>query len=351
MIGGTDLVGLKSVFAKQLLFPVLGSVTTVLIGIAGRQIASERIGIVAGSIAAAYPGLWIYERNLNAETIIFPLIALVLIVAYAYRARPRWWLVLALGLIVGLLCLSRSEQILIVPLLVAPLILSTGDLEWNPRIDRLAAAGAMILLVLAPWTLYNLHRFEKPVILSTGFGYTAQAGACPSTFYGARLGGFDQVRCLFFLKQNQIQDATLRDDALRRAAFTYTSKNFGRVPVVIAAREGRTWGLFAPGQQISLNGQLLNAPSWVLWLQLCVYGIVLVLAVAGAVLLRRRRVPLYPLLAFPITVVLSTAITFGDSRYRAPAEVTLVILAAVAIGVATDHGAWESHSQANSAVA
>lgn len=129
----------------------------------------------------------------------------------------------------------------------------------------------------------------------------------------------------------------MTDVLYRQRAFKYTTAHLGRLPVVIAAREARTWSLVPPGLQVSLNGQLLNAPSSVLWLQLVLYWVLLVPAVAGAVWLRRRRVTLYPLLAFPITVVLSTAITFGDSRYRAPAEVTLVILAAIAIDVATNH--------------
>lgn len=56
-------------------------------------------------------------------------------------------------------------------------MLSTGDVAWMSRVGRLAAACAMIILAQAPWTLYNLDRFDKPVILSTGFGFTAQAGA------------------------------------------------------------------------------------------------------------------------------------------------------------------------------
>jgi 4-amino-4-deoxy-L-arabinose transferase-like glycosyltransferase len=337
VLGGTQLIGLKSVFAKKLLFAVLGSTTAVLVGIAGRQIVSDRVGIVAGTIVAVYPGFWLYERNLNAETIVFPLIAIVVILAYRYRERPGWGLAIALGIALGVLTLSRSEQVLLIPLLLVPLMLSTGDVAWMSRVGRLAAACAVIILAQAPWTLYNLDRFEKPVILSTGFGFTAQAGACNSTFYGDRLGSFDTQKCVVFAipRRVQLRDGSVTDVLYRQRAFKYTTGHLGRLPVVIAVREARTWSLVPPGLQVSLNGQLLNAPYSVLWLQLVLYWVLLVPAVAGAVWLRRRRVALYPLLVFPITVVLSTAITFGDSRYRAPTEVTLVILAAIAIDVAT----------------
>lgn len=332
-MGGTEIVGLHSVFAKRLLFAVLGSATAVLVGLAARQVASERVGIVAGAIAAVYPGFWLHERNLGAETIVFPLMAVVLILAYRYRARPGWGPALALGAAVGVLCLARSEQVLVVPLLVVPLILFTRDVAWPSRVGRLAAAGAMIVFVLAPWTLYNLGRFEKPVILSTGFGYTAKAGACDSTFNGERLGSYDFLGCLLNVlpPTTSVRDGSVDDSLLRKAALNYTTEHLGRLPVVIAVREGRTWSLVSPKLQLSLNGQLLNAPTEVLWLQLAFYWALLVPAIAGAVILRRRHVLLYPLLAFPITVIISTAVTFGDSRYRAAAEVALVILAAVAL--------------------
>ena len=46
-------------------------------------------------------------------------------------------------------------------------------------------------------------------------------------------------------------------------------------------------------------------------------------------ILRRRRIPILPLLAVGCTVVLSVAITFGKTRYRSPFEVSLVLMSAV----------------------
>jgi hypothetical protein len=39
----------------------------------------------------------------------------------------------------------------------------------------------------------------------------------------------------------------------------------------------------------------------------------------------------FPLAAFPAIVVFSVALTFAQSRYRAPAEAALAVLAAVAV--------------------
>jgi uncharacterized membrane protein YoaK (UPF0700 family) len=56
--------------------------------------------------------------------------------------------------------------------------------------------------------------------------------------------------------------------------------------------------------------------------------------VAGVVVLRRRRIPVLPLLAPIISVALTVSVTFGETRYRALAEVSLVVLSAVAVDAA-----------------
>ena len=65
-------------------------------------------------------------------------------------------------------------------------------------------------------------------------------------------------------------------------------------------------------------------------------------AAAGAVIARRRGIPIYPLLAFPAIVLLSVLLTIGQTRYRAPAEISLTLLAAVAIE--TGLRRWRAHA-------
>ena len=57
----------------------------------------------------------------------------------------------------------------------------------------------------------------------------------------------------------------------------------------------------------------------------------MLLAVAGFVVLRRRRQPLFILIAPFLLVVLVSVTAYGILRFRAPADVALVVLAAVAI--------------------
>jgi hypothetical protein len=100
---------------------------------------------------------------------------------------------------------------------------------------------------------------------------------------------------------------------------------------VLLDREGRTAGIYRPFQEARLGARWSGTAEWVGYAWTFAYWVLLPLAVAGGVILRRRRIVLYPLLVEFAIVLISAAITFGLIRYRAAAEVPLLILSAVAI--------------------
>ena len=71
------------------------------------------------------------------------------------------------------------------------------------------------------------------------------------------------------------------------------------------------------------------------------FWLLVIPAVGGVVVLRRRRIPVYPLLGFFAIVAVTVATTYGETRYRAAVEVPLVLLAAVGLsaGLASRRGA------------
>jgi 4-amino-4-deoxy-L-arabinose transferase-like glycosyltransferase len=332
LVGTGLFLGLHSAEALKLAFVGFGAAVMLLVGIAGRRIFSVRAGLIAAGLCAFDPGLWLYERNLNAETVLFPLVALVLLLTYRYWEEPSLGGAALVGAAIGAATLTRAEQILLVPLLLAPLLLCTPSLSWPRRAGRCGLAVAVIVVLLFPWAFYNRDRFANPVLLSNGLGYTMRAGASNTTFNGELLGSFDVVS-VAFTPAARIQDETVRDIRMRREAVTITRENLSRLPVVLLAREGRSFGFYAPGQHVEANGQLLNSPAAVLWMWNVLYWILLPFSVAGFVVLRRKRIPIYPLLAFFVIVIISSAITFGDPRYRACTEVPVLLTAAVAADV------------------
>ena len=187
------------------------------------------------------------------------------------------------------------------------------------------------LVIFAPWVSYNLARFEEPVFLSTGLGSTMNAGACDATFSGELLGHYDAQRCNYPYLYEIPQERSEADLRLRSIATQYTREHLSQLPTVLLAREARTFSLYQPLQEVRLASVWSGSPTWVGYAWTAMFWLLAPLAIAGGTLLRRRRVLLYPLLIEFAIVIVAAGTTFGLIRYRAAAEVPIIILSSVAL--------------------
>ena len=73
---------------------------------------------------------------------------------------------------------------------------------------------------------------------------------------------------------------------------------------------------------------------WVAFSSLYMFYALALLSIAGVIVLRKRKVPVYPLVALIAIVFITITIMFGQNRYRASAEPALALLAAVAVDAA-----------------
>jgi hypothetical protein len=324
-----DLMGVDSRFGYQLLAAALGTLTVVLVGRLGLAVADGRVGLVAAGIAAVYPNLWLHERTLLAEVALLPLVAGLLLVVHRHIVGPRLALAAAMGTIIGALALVRPEELMLLAVLAVPVTLYAGRsrLSLIRRWSMCVVAVTAALLVLSPWIAYNAQRFEEPVLLSTNFGNTVRVANCPGTYEGEHIG-YVEESCWDRLLLVQ-GDESEGDAQLRRAGLRYAGEHAQRLPAVLAARQGRTWGVFRPFQQAELDAAFSGSEAGVYVAGTFAYWALVPLAVAGAIALRRRRLLLYAFASFPVVVAVATALTLGQSRIRTAAEVPLVVLAAV----------------------
>ena len=321
--------GFDTLLSMQIAAALIGTVTVVIIAVAAREIAGDRVGLTAAAIAALYPNLWLWERELAAETLVLPLAAAAILAAYRFLRAPRTSTLIALAATCAVLTLTRSEQALLFVFLVAPLLLITGDEMTRTRIRWYVVALSTAALLLLPWTVYNARRFERPVALTTSLGVTLAASNNPTTYGGPRLGHIDTDFWTTWVRgdDESVSDARYRDQAGR-----FIADNASDLPAVLATRQGRTWGLFRQLQQTTLDREWGNSPLWIYRTGLVVYWLLVPVAIMGAIRMLRQRVALFSILAFPAIVVVATTLTYGQTRFRAPAEPALVILAAVGIG-------------------
>jgi 4-amino-4-deoxy-L-arabinose transferase-like glycosyltransferase len=323
-----SLFGLDSIRDHMLASCLIGAGTVALVGLLARRVAGDRAGLVAAGIAAVYPNLWLNDGALMSETLALFLGVIVTICAYRAWDSPTWRRFVVLGAMVGLTSLARAEAVMMLVLLLVPLAVWVRDLDgWRVRLGRWAVAAAATLAVLAPWVVPNLVRFDHPATLSTQLGPTLEVGNCDDTYYEPYLGGWS-----FACASNEtVTDRSVVDQRTRDKALTYVGDHVSRVPVVVAARLGRAFGLYVPLTQLDADFFAEGRPVESAKVGLAMYYLVAAGAVAGVVVLRRRGEPSFPLTVWVVNVAITVVAFYGSTRFRAPAEPFLVVLAAVAV--------------------
>jgi hypothetical protein len=190
-------------------------------------------------------------------------------------------------------------------------------------------------VVLAPWTIRNLVAFRHPVFLSDQLGITLAAANNNSTYGNGPLFASWCFPCVHDVKE-PVGDESVQQIFWEHRAETYVEHHLSRVPAVIAGRVGRTRDLYIPlleaHEDVIEGWPIAVSMAWLWW-----FYPLAVLAIGGAVALRRRKVAVYPMLALPATVTAAVILTYGNIRFRAEAEVVVVALAAVGIDALWRH--------------
>jgi len=325
-------VGLKSFLAERVWCCVLGAAAIVACGYTGREIAGRRVGLIAAFLVAVYPNIWMTDELALSETIAPLLVAGVLWFTYRFWKSPTIPRAIGLGAAIGVAMLGRDELTVLVVFILVPIILLAKALTWGRRAATLGIGLVTVAVVVAPWVGYNLSRFDKPVFISSGLGVTLASADCPTTYSG-QFEGYWSMRCaLAYAAEPSVNvhaDESVEGAELQHLALDYVRAHENRLVPVTLAKLGRAFGFFHPMQQIFLDSYVETRPYRWAVTGLVSYYVLLALSVGGTVVLRRRRIPSFPLWAIGLQVVCSVALTFGQTRYRTTFEVSLVLLAAV----------------------
>lgn len=306
LLAAESKLGFSSFHAHRLLGPLLGMATIVLLALVAKRIGGPRLALLTAALTAVDPVLWKWDSHVLSEPLYGPLLALLLLAAYAAGDRPTVKRFAVLGGVIGLAGLTRPEALFFAPLL----ILLFGVRLRRGALLPLVAMCTACAIVVSPWVIRNWIAFGRP-LMSNQSAETIAGANCPTTYYGIGIGFWD-VTCIRPVG-TVLQNEADRSAAQKATALRYARRHLGRVPIVLAARVGRTWGFFRP-----VATGVDKAVAWIL----------LLLGLPGLVLLRRRRAPVAILLLPAAVVTIASMLSFGWLRYRFGADLALTVLAA-----------------------
>jgi hypothetical protein len=327
LLAVVSTLGADSVDAHHASGSAMGAAGVGVIGLLGRRLAGELTGLLAAALAAVYLPLVAVDSVLLTESLLVLIAPVVLLLALRLRDGGGAGTAAALGVAIGLAALTRTESLLLIPLLALPVALTLPA----RRFRALAVVCLATALTIAPWVLRNSLHWDQPVGISTTDGSVIVGANCPTTYSGPMLARWD-FNCLSRGVRSGLRpDEPEVSARWREEGLEYAGDHLSRVPVVLAVRVLRTWNLYDPAGQAKIEAALVDTSLWLQWLTIAAGWLVAVLAVAGALSLRGRRGELVVMLAPVAAAVLTALIAYGQPRFRALADMAFVTLAGVAL--------------------
>lgn len=347
LIAGISLIFGRADIYDRLFLCCLGSGTCIFIYLFAHDLFQRRIGLLAGLSAAVYPALYIYDGWLYTESLYtFLLIATCYCVLRIQRDEGRrrsLWLLC--GVLLALLALTRPNGILPIGLI----LLWTLFFCWRKLLHRRALINVVLTaliacLLIAPWTLRNYLVSRSFIPVATGDGtvllgaYNDQAATQPGSLGSwvnplkASLQTETALKPFSLYTCNAICEVA-REAASKDAAVAWIKTHLNEMPALLTYHLRNFWMPYTREADLPMaRFPNLFSSQLVLTMSETLPILVFVLAAFGLIVTLRKY---WRELLFAYLVILATLgealVYYGSSRFRAPIEPLLILLAAGAI--------------------
>lgn len=366
LAGVYTVVGMQPLIARLIQALIAGLLHPWLTWRIGRRLFGVKAGIIAAALSAVYIYFFYYAGALITET--FYLISILWTFDVATRILfhstdnqgrqttnpvplPLW---IELGVAIGLSGLLRQLFLIFAPFLCSWLWwnlpvqqLTTTSVSArlrqtlrSPVIRNLAVTGAIVVLLIAPWTLRNYYAFGTFVPLNTNAGFALYWGNHPihGTHFISLLND-GQYRALIPEELLPLNEAALDRALLERGIGFITAEpgRFGWLSLSRIAEYFKFWptsesGMVSNFARVGSFGLLLPFMLYGLWQSFALVRTPVSSAVSSSLIL----LYLFMLIYTGIHLASWTLI-----RYRLPVDLLLILFAGRGIaGLAAK--AWHS---------
>jgi 4-amino-4-deoxy-L-arabinose transferase-like glycosyltransferase len=314
----------------------------------GKRVFSVTVGLFAAALTAIYPYFIYYAATLMTEpfyiTGILATLSFGILLRGAIRAgsggmnRQVLLYSLALGLALSLTVLLRQLFLLFIPVLFFWIWMANGWRITARLVYSTLISGAVVILAILPFTLYNYQRFERFVLLNTNAGFAFFWANHP--IYGTHFISIMPPEMGSYLdlipKDLRRLDEAALDQALLGEGLKFIQQDPGRY-VLLSISRFPAFFMFWPSRDSDLMSNIARAGGFGLLLPFMLYG------------LARSFIPNPPVQRFSLSstsnllllfILFYTAIhllSWALVRYRLPVDAVLMIYAGLAF---TDLSTW-----------
>jgi 4-amino-4-deoxy-L-arabinose transferase-like glycosyltransferase len=305
---------------------LLAPLTPLLTWMLGRRLFGGSVGVAAAAVVTLLPITWEFHGLLYSEALAIPLTLGALLLILARAPTPR--LAIGTGALIGVTILVRPTSVFLLAGLAAAYVVAVG---WRRGLGLSALAVIVAALVVLPWTVRNYVVADALIPISiqdaaTYGTFNDESANDPEFPYAWRAILQDPPDVL---EGPPVGDGELRSE-LQEAANDYIADHpFSVAEAFFWNGITRLWDVRRPGNA-ALEAPFEGRSEPLAWVSVLAHYAILALALAGLWLARRRREILFPVIALAVAASIVFTIVSG-SRYRAPLEPLLAVLAASAV--------------------
>jgi 4-amino-4-deoxy-L-arabinose transferase-like glycosyltransferase len=305
----------------------------------GKRIGGDAVGLLSAAFTGFYLYLMFQSMTANDTSIFVMLLALGIWAVYRVYETRSWGYALLAGLLFGLIALTKSLVVFMLPLIAFWWILRLG---WTRALQLSAVMLLVFALVIAPWVVRNSRLHNQLTFLSTNDGSNLYQGnnRCAADYL---LAGWDVQwtaipECIDFPPEGltEVQESVW----FRDRAVTFLVNNVGEWPRLIVAKLYALWWPEIMPRAVPINALMMdnevqqyNQPAFQIAriVHLIYFTPLLLLGFAGLWVGWRDKKPIAPIVIVLIAITAAYLIYHPSTRYRAPADPFLFVLAAYAL--------------------
>ncbi len=303
-----------SYLAVRIFQAILGTLAVLLFYLIGRDIHSEKVGIIVAFFAAIYPSYIILTKFLFTETLFTFLLALSVYLFLKMRKFLFAGTAALTGITLGILSLTRPSAILLPILYGIILFLSV---KRNNRRKALYLAGIVALsclIIVSPWVYRNTAVHGRFVLISSNGGLNFYQAVSP-----IRGKIFGKVPADGTIEESKkIPNEVEKDGFLFKKGIEKIINDPLRTAKLAVMRFGFYWGFFDWEIQ---KGKEYNY----------IYGFMLPFFILGFILALKKMKQFGILVSVIAYFFLLVLVSQGTVRYRLPTDGYLFMLSAYGI--------------------
>ncbi|GAC1480760.1 MAG: hypothetical protein NVS2B12_35870 [Ktedonobacteraceae bacterium] len=325
-------------FIVRLFLCFLGAGTCLLVylltkGIFGRQ----SIAMLAGLMAAVYPGLFIYDGWLYSESVYTFLLLAFCYGLYRVQQRQSTARMIASGVLLGLLSLTRPNGLAILCLVIiwGISVARTTQIHWQVAAKSVATITLIALAIVAPWTIRNYSLSQQLVPVATSDGTVLLGAYNHLIFDNTPFRGIWIRPSLANPKASSAYPHCLancevrQNTAYENLAGQWVESHIDEMPALLSLHFIKLWTPATPEADLPMNQYPGRVSSQIVAAMIPIMSIPVFLLAAFGLLVtwRRWRHLLFLYMVICLTIV-ECLYFYGSSRFRAPIEPLLLILVA-----------------------